>query len=156
MENEGSNIFLLILFGSLLTLLMAGFIVTMVLIHRSRQIKNKQKLESLKAEFEKTILNVEKEIQEEKPFILSKNNLIKEESVILEKKTTIKELAEETITESAIVKKINKKLNNNVFKLISDDYYYNKDPSTLEISHLTKIIKKTQLKFKAKKKSYLI
>lgn len=65
MENEGSNIFLLILFGSLLTLLMAGFIVTMVLIHRSRQIKNKQKLESLKAEFEKTILNVEKEIQEE-------------------------------------------------------------------------------------------
>ena len=27
-----------------------------------------------------------KEIQEEKPFILSKNNLIKEESVILEKK----------------------------------------------------------------------
>ena len=52
MENEGSNIFLLILFGSLLTLLMAGFIVTMVLIHRSRQIKNKQKLESLKAEFE--------------------------------------------------------------------------------------------------------
>ena len=83
-----------------------------------------------------------KEIPEEKPFILSKNNLIKEESVILEKKTTIKELAEETITESAVVKKINKKLNNNIFKLISDDYYYNKEPSTLEISHLTKIIKK--------------
>jgi ABC-type (unclassified) transport system, ATPase component len=83
-----------------------------------------------------------KEITEEKPFILSKNNLIKEESVILEKKTTIKELAEETIAEPAVVKKINKKLNNNVFKLISDDYYYNKEPSTLEISHLTKIIKK--------------
>ena len=83
-----------------------------------------------------------KEVPEEKPFILSKNNLIKEESVILEKKTTIKELAEETIAEPAVVKKINKKLNNNVFKLISDDYYYNKEPSTLEISHLTKIIKK--------------
>ena len=83
-----------------------------------------------------------KEIPEEKPFILSKNNLIKEESVILEKKTTIKELAEETIAEPAVVKKINKKLNNNIFKLISDDYYYNKEPSTLEISHLTKIIKK--------------
>ncbi len=90
-----------------------------------------------------------KEIPEEKPFILSKNNLIKEESVILEKesvilekKTLIKELAEETIAEPAVVKKINKKLNNNVFKLISDDYYYNKEPSTLEISHLTKIIKK--------------
>jgi len=83
-----------------------------------------------------------KEVPEEKPFILSKNNLIKEEGVILEKKTTIKELAEETIAEPAVVKKINKKLNNNVFKLISDDYYYNKEPSTLEISHLTKIIKK--------------
>jgi len=82
-----------------------------------------------------------KEVPEEKPFILSKNNLIKEEGVILEKKT-IKELAEETIAEPAVVKKINKKLNNNVFKLISDDYYYNKEPSTLEISHLTKIIKK--------------
>ncbi|MFZ9437705.1 MAG: LPS export ABC transporter ATP-binding protein [Candidatus Fonsibacter ubiquis] len=29
-----------------------------------------------------------------------------------------------------------------MFKLISDDYYYNREPSTLEISHLTKIIKK--------------
>ena len=83
-----------------------------------------------------------KKITEEKPFILSKNNLIKEESVILEKKTTIKELVEETIAEPAVVKKINKKLNNNIFKLITDDYYYNKEPSTLEISHLTKIIKK--------------
>lgn len=83
-----------------------------------------------------------KEIPEEKPFILSKKNLIKKEGVILEKKTTIKELAEETISESAVVKKNNKKLNDNIFKLISDDYYYNKEPSTLEISHLTKIIKK--------------
>ena len=32
------------------------------------------------------IVEPKKEIQEEKPFILSKNNLIKEESVILEKK----------------------------------------------------------------------
>lgn len=83
-----------------------------------------------------------KEIQEEKLFILSKNNLVKEESAILEKNSTIKKLAEETVAESAVIKKINKKLNNNVFKLISDDYYYNKEPSTLEISHLTKIIKK--------------
>jgi lipopolysaccharide export system ATP-binding protein len=89
----------------------------------------------------KKIDEPKKEIQEEKPFILSKNNLIKEENAILEKKSTIKKLAEE-IAESAVVKKINKKLNNNVFKLISDDYYYNKEPATLEISHLTKIIKK--------------
>jgi len=83
-----------------------------------------------------------KEIQEEKPFILSKNNLVKEESVILKKQATIKELAEETIAEPNVFKKINKKLNNNVFKLLSDDYYYNREPSTLEISHLTKIIRK--------------
>ena len=33
------------------------------------------------------------------------------------------------------------KKNKNVFKLISDDFYYNKKPSTLEINNLTKIIK---------------
>ncbi len=57
-----------------------------------------------------------KKITEEKPFILSKDNLIKEESVILEKKTTIKELAEETIAEPAVAKKINKKLNNELMR----------------------------------------
>jgi len=94
------------------------------------------------SDYSEKIDEQKKEVPEEKPFILSKKNLIIEEGVILEKKTTIKELAEETIAEPAVVKKINKKLNNNVFKLISDDYYYNKEPSTLEISHLTKIIKK--------------
>ena len=81
-------------------------------------------------------------IQEEKPFILSKENLVKETNTILEKQIKIKELTEEKINKPAVVKKINKKLNNSVFKLISDDYYYNREPSTLEISHLTKIIKK--------------
>jgi ABC-type multidrug transport system fused ATPase/permease subunit len=82
------------------------------------------------------------EIQEEKPLILSKSNLVKEENTIVENQTTIKEAVEEKITEPSVVKKINKKLSNNIFKLISDDYYYNREPSTLEISHLTKIIKK--------------
>ena len=81
-------------------------------------------------------------VQEEKPFILSKDNLVKETNTIPEKQITIKELTEEKINKPAVVKKINKKLNNSVFKLISDDYYYNREPSTLEISHLTKIIKK--------------
>jgi len=83
-----------------------------------------------------------KEIQEEKPLILTKNNLIKEENTIPEHQTTIKNVVEEKIASPSVVKKNNKKLNNNVFKLISDDYYYNREPSTLEISHLTKIIKK--------------
>ena len=83
-----------------------------------------------------------KEIQEEKPLILSKSNLINDENTILEKQITIKKPLEEKLTEPTVVKKINKKLNNNVFKLISDDYYYNREPSTLEINRLTKIIKK--------------
>ena len=64
--------------------------------------------------------------KKEEPFILSKENIIPEE------------VLEEIAVESPIQKK-NKK---NIFKLISDDHYYNKKPSTLEITNLTKIIKK--------------
>ena len=83
-----------------------------------------------------------KEIIEENPLILSKDKLVNEKNIILEKDETIKKSEPEENKEPAVVKKINKKLNNNIFKLISDDYYYNREPSTLEISHLTKIIKK--------------
>ena len=83
-----------------------------------------------------------KEIIEENPLILSKDKLLNEKNIILEKGQTIKKSEPEEIKEPTVVKKINKKLNNNIFKLISDDYYYNREPSTLEISHLTKIIKK--------------
>jgi len=64
--------------------------------------------------------------KKEEPFILSKENIIPEE------------VLEEIAVESPIPKKNNK----NIFKLISDDHYYNKKPSTLEITNLTKIIKK--------------
>ena len=83
-----------------------------------------------------------KEIIEENPLILSKDKLVNEKNIILEKSEIIKKSEPEEIKEPTVVKKINKKLNNNIFKLISDDYYYNREPSTLEISHLTKIIKK--------------
>jgi lipopolysaccharide export system ATP-binding protein len=83
-----------------------------------------------------------KEIIEENPLILSKDKLVNEKNIILEKGETIKKSEPKEIKEPTVVKKINKKLNNNIFKLISDDYYYNKEPSTLKISHLTKIIKK--------------
>lgn len=83
-----------------------------------------------------------KEIIEENPLILSKDKLVNEKNIILEKAETIKKSEPEEIKEPTVIKKINKKLNNNIFKLISDDYYYNREPSTLEISHLTKIIKK--------------
>jgi len=83
-----------------------------------------------------------KEIIEENPLILSKDKLVNEKNIILEKGETIKKSEPEETKELTVVKKINKKLNNNIFKLISDDYYYNREPSTLEICHLTKIIKK--------------
>jgi lipopolysaccharide export system ATP-binding protein len=83
-----------------------------------------------------------KEIIDENPLILSKDKLVNEKNIILGKGETIKKFEPEEIKEPTVVKKINKKLNNNIFKLITDDYYYNREPSTLEISHLTKIIKK--------------
>ncbi|MBN7810037.1 histidine kinase [Algoriphagus sp. H41] len=57
---------LLILFGGIFfAILMTLFVVGVVLIHRQRQAKNRQKIAQLQAEFEKTILNVENEIQQE-------------------------------------------------------------------------------------------
>ena len=88
------------------------------------------------------IKDSKKNIFEENPLILSKDKLVNEKNITLEKGEIIKKSEPEEIKEPTVVKKINKKLNNNIFKLISDDYYYNREPSTLEISHLTKIIKK--------------
>jgi len=99
-------------------------------------------IDSNDSNFNEQIEDSKKEIIEENPLILSKDKLVSEKNIILEKQETIKKSEAEEIKEPAVVKKINKKLNNNIFKLISDDYYYNKEPSTLEISHLTKIIKK--------------
>ena len=99
-------------------------------------------IDSNDSNFNEQIKDSKKEIIEENPLILSKDKLVSEKNIILEKQETIKKSEVEEIKEPAVVKKINKKLNNNIFKLISDDYYYNKEPSTLEISHLTKIIKK--------------
>lgn len=100
-------------------------------------------IDSNDSNFNEQIKDSKKEIIEESPLILSKDKLVSEKNIILEKQETIKKSEAEEIKEPAVVKKINKKLNNNIFKLISDDYYYNKEPSTLEISHLTKIIKKS-------------
>ncbi len=99
-------------------------------------------IDSNASNFNEQIKDSKKEIIEKNPLILSKDMLVSEKNIILEKQETIKKSEAEEIKEPAVVKKINKKLNNNIFKLISDDYYYNKEPSTLEISHLTKIIKK--------------
>ena len=99
-------------------------------------------IDSNDSNFNEQVKDSKKEIIEENPLILSKDKLVSEKNIILEKQENINKSEAEEIKEPDVVKKINKKLNNNIFKLISDDYYYNKEPSTLEISHLTKIIKK--------------
>ena len=63
-------------------------------------------------------------MKNEEPFVLPKENIVPEE-----------------ILEDNNKKSLIKKNNKNVFKLVSDDFYYNKKPSTLEITNLTKIIK---------------
>src|SRR5690606_27901927 len=64
--SEQENQFLLILFGGIfLAFLMSLFVVAMVVLHRQRQVQNRQKIDQLKSEHEKTLLNVENEIQQE-------------------------------------------------------------------------------------------
>ncbi|SMD42708.1 Histidine kinase [Aquiflexum balticum DSM 16537] len=65
MDNNGSDLFVIILLGFFLMLFMVSFIIIMVIYHRQRQIQNQQKVESMKAAYENTILNVEKEIRED-------------------------------------------------------------------------------------------
>ena len=64
--SEQESQFLLILFGGIFfAFLMSVFVVAMVVLHRQRQVQNRQKLDQIKAEHEKTLLNVENEIQQE-------------------------------------------------------------------------------------------
>lgn len=65
MQNEGSDLFIIVLLGFFLMVLMVSFIVIMVVYHRQRQIKNQQKVREIQAEYEKTVLNVEKELRED-------------------------------------------------------------------------------------------
>lgn len=45
--------------------LMSTFVIAMVFIHRQRQAQNRQKLDQIRSEHEKTLLNIENEIQQE-------------------------------------------------------------------------------------------
>ena len=65
MDLDSSQVVIIIIFGIILMFLMSGFIVVMVLFHRQRQFQHRQKIDSLTAEYEKTILSVEKEIREQ-------------------------------------------------------------------------------------------
>jgi len=65
MSEQESQILLILFGGIFLAFLMSIFVVAMVVIHRQRQVQNRQKLENIKAEHEKTLLYVENEIQQE-------------------------------------------------------------------------------------------
>ncbi|MFC5626524.1 sensor histidine kinase [Algoriphagus winogradskyi] len=45
--------------------IMSTFVISMVFIHRQRQVQNRQKMDQIKSEHEKTLLNIENEIQQE-------------------------------------------------------------------------------------------
>jgi two-component system NarL family sensor kinase len=63
---ESENQFLFILFGGIFFgLLMTFFILTLLFFHRQRQLQNKQKLEQIRIENEKTVLNLKNEVQQE-------------------------------------------------------------------------------------------
>ena len=64
MGNFSTEVFYVVFLGFILMLLMASFIVIMVIVHRQKQLQNQQKLAAVKAEYEKTIINAEKEIRE--------------------------------------------------------------------------------------------
>ncbi|WP_035804490.1 sensor histidine kinase [Lunatimonas lonarensis] len=59
------ELFIMLVAGIVGLFLMAGFVVAMVLIHRQRQVKSQHKMALLKAEYQNTLLNVEKEIRED-------------------------------------------------------------------------------------------
>lgn len=65
MLEQDSQVTFLIVSGTFLAALMGTFIVAMVVLHRQRQLQSRQKLEQIKAEYEKTLLNIENEIQQE-------------------------------------------------------------------------------------------
>ncbi|MFC3416629.1 sensor histidine kinase [Algoriphagus hitonicola] len=65
MTEQESQILLIIFGGIFLGAIMSSFVVAMVVLHRQRQVQNKQKINQLQTEFEKTLLNVENEIQQE-------------------------------------------------------------------------------------------
>ncbi len=65
MYEQESQILLILFGGIFFAFLMSVFVVAMVFIHRQRQAQNRQKLDQIRVEHEKTILNVENEIQQE-------------------------------------------------------------------------------------------
>jgi signal transduction histidine kinase len=64
MQQESGHIGIFIITAIFLVLIMGGFIILMLFLHNRKQLKNKKVLENLKSEFDKDLLQVQIEIQE--------------------------------------------------------------------------------------------
>ncbi|WP_339867662.1 ATP-binding protein [uncultured Algoriphagus sp.] len=65
MEPTEDHIYVIIFATLFLAGMMSTFVISMVFIHRQRQAQNRQKMDQIKSEHEKTLLNIENEIQQE-------------------------------------------------------------------------------------------
>ncbi|MEP0713426.1 MAG: hypothetical protein ABJC55_16035 [Algoriphagus sp.] len=65
MDSVESQVYIIIFSTLFLGGIMSTFVISMVFIHRQRQAQNQQKLDHIKSEHEKTLLNIENEIQQE-------------------------------------------------------------------------------------------
>lgn len=65
MPQDFSEIVFLIVVGTILILLMVGFIIFMIFLHRTRQLKNKEDMLRTKQNFEQALLQTRLEIQEQ-------------------------------------------------------------------------------------------
>jgi len=65
MQTTNSDLTYIVLATTFLILLLAGFILSILFLYRKKQIAYTKELESIKSEYEKTILNTQLEIQEQ-------------------------------------------------------------------------------------------
>jgi len=60
-----SQVYIIIFSTLFLGGIMSTFVISMIIVHRQRQVQNRQKLDQIKIEHEKILLNIENEIQQE-------------------------------------------------------------------------------------------
>lgn len=65
MDSAENQVYIIIFSTLFLGGIMSTFVISMVFIHRQRQAQNRQKVDQIKSEHEKTLLNIENEIQQE-------------------------------------------------------------------------------------------
>jgi signal transduction histidine kinase len=65
MPDQEGQLITIIISGIFLAGLMSTFVISIVVLHRQRQVQNRQKLDHLKETHEKILLNIENEIQQQ-------------------------------------------------------------------------------------------